>query len=91
MRQCDRCGREITQRETAYHIWVWIVAAVNDVINNEQETSLADAVKDVEYRMGSIPEYLVTSDVYARKSYYICPQCKEILLANPLGGSLPDT
>lgn len=85
MKRCDRCGCEISDRETGFYVWMWIVAQVNEDITNTHRGTISEVAEDIEYRMGPLPDYLVASDIYARRSYYICSRCKEILIANPLG------
>jgi hypothetical protein len=89
MKHCDRCGNEIPDDVTGYDVWVWVVAAVPGEVGNAPDVSVSEIVEDLEYRMGTLPEYLITSDVYARRSYRICQRCKEIIIANPLGKELP--
>ncbi len=85
MRQCDRCGREIGLRETSYHVWVWVVASMNEELDGRVDEDLDQAVSQVTERLGPLPADLVASEVYARRSYFVCPWCQERILANPLG------
>jgi hypothetical protein len=69
---------------------MWVVARVNDELSESHWPGLQEAIDEVAYRRGSLPEPLVAADVHCRRSYLVCPACKERLLANPLGRGWPD-
>jgi hypothetical protein len=87
MTSCDRCGAGIPANGVAYHVWIWVVARVNAELSGGPWSGIREAMDDVVHRRACLPEPMVASDVHCRRSFIVCPSCKEHLLANPLGRS----
>ncbi|MBN1424944.1 hypothetical protein JXA88_10340 [Candidatus Fermentibacteria bacterium] len=90
MSRCDRCDRAIGPDDVAYLVWMWVVARVNDELVAGPWDGIAQAMADVAHCRGALPEEIVVADVHCRRSYLVCPACKERLLANPLGRPWPE-
>jgi hypothetical protein len=82
--RCDRCGKTIEARDPAYYIWLWVVARVNDELGPSATSSWDTTVAHVSEQFAGVPEELIASEVYARRSYLVCSKCKEYLIVKPL-------
>jgi len=84
---CDRCGRSIEQGDAAYHVWLWVVARVNDEILPSAPRDWNEMVGQTAERFSVVPAEQIAAEVYARKSYVVCTACKKQIVNNPFGGS----
>lgn len=90
MTRCDRCGRVIPEGRLAYHVWIWVVARIDESLPQGLEADLQEVVGEAADYYRGMSEVEVASDVHCQRSYLVCSLCKEELLANPLGRSPGD-
>jgi hypothetical protein len=81
---CDRCGRTLEATQISYHVWLWVVAQVNEETSVSGEADWDELVCRASERFADLSEELIASEVYARRSFLVCPQCKGCILEDPL-------
>jgi hypothetical protein len=82
---CARCGRTIHSHDAAFHVWLWVVARVNEDIAPSSEADWRQAVAQASERLAAVPEDEIASEVYARRSYLVCSRCKDHVVEAPFG------
>ena len=85
--RCDGCGKAIEARDAAYHVWLWVVARVNDGLDPSRLSNWDAVVAHVSEQLAGAPEEQIASEVYARRSYLVCLKCKEHMVSDPLHGT----
>lgn len=86
---CDRCRRALGQHEERYVMRMEVQASCD-----EDFDTVADSDRDHLLEVHEILENLDEQDVeaineqiYVRKTFDLCAECREAILANPLGNA----
>jgi hypothetical protein len=79
---CSRCSRIIQPGDLFYSLLIKVSSDFDGVINIKDEEY--DISKEFE-KVKSYPEDLINEEVYREFRFVLCPRCKEIYCANPLG------
>lgn len=79
---CSRCSRIIQPGDLFYSLLIKVSSGFDGVINIKHEEY--DIAKEFE-KVKSYPEDLINEEVYREFQFVLCPRCKEIYCANPLG------
>lgn len=87
---CSKCGKEISPGGNSYIIRITAISNFDGIIEPQNHVDLKSLLKDIEEEVKNLPEDLIEEEVFKEKEFVMCPRCKEIFLANPLGKKLDD-
>ncbi len=88
--RCSRCGKEIAPGDSSYIIKITALSNFDGVIRIQENADLKALLKQLEEEIKGLPEELIEEEIFKEKEFVLCPICKEIFLANPLGKNLDD-
>lgn len=84
MEICDRCGAGIDRGETRYIVKVMV--SVDD--GGEIEAPISNhEIEEIIEQMQKIDPAQLERSVYEKRTYILCPSCREQFIRNPLGKS----
>jgi hypothetical protein len=87
---CSKCGRKISPGGSSYIVRITAISNFDGIIESRDHVNLKTLLKEIEEEVKHLPEDLIEEEVFKEKEFVLCPRCKEIFLANPLGKKLDD-
>ena len=82
MTSCNRCGAELLPGSLKYLVTINVTADFDGVLPTQVEMEDLEAFMR---QLDSEDPAKAESDVYLSQGYLLCPACKAVFLADPLG------
>ena len=85
---CDRCRRTLGQHETRYVVRMEVQVATDDTLDaHDSDHDHLLEVHEILEAMDERDSGDLNERLYTRKCYDLCEDCRDTLIANPLGHS----
>ena len=84
---CDRCRRPMAQDEIRYVMRMEVQATTDDPVDMEAELDRDHLmeVHEILERMDECDSDELNEQLYVRKCFDLCADCREAIVANPMG------
>ena len=82
---CDRCQRTLASDDVRYVVRMEVQATLEDdnTVNHDRDHLLE--VQEILERLDDCEDGDVDEELYLRRSFDLCAECREALVENPLG------